>query len=80
MMWDPETLADASRVLFGRVDAQGMAEVLAVGDRTIRRWLSGDETPRDPSAILGYLRLALEARCGMADDVIRRITAAMEES
>ena len=80
MAWGPELLADASRVLFGQVDTAGLSTMLGVGERTIRRWLAGDESPRDPAAVLMWLRHAVDARADAAYDVARAIDAAMEDA
>jgi hypothetical protein len=76
MVWDAEFLAEASRVLFGAVDAAGLSAILGVGERTIRRWLAGTETPRDPAAVLTWLQHSVDARASLAYDVSRAIAAA----
>lgn len=78
MAWNPELLAEASRVLFGRVDAASLAVMMMVSDRTIRRWLAGTEIPRDPAAVLMWMRDAAYGRADAACDVARAIDEAIE--
>jgi len=58
----PDALASAGRLLFGGQWQSPLARALGVNRRTIQRWLSGTETPRDPDYIQARLRALLKAR------------------
>ncbi len=57
-----DTLAAYGRLLHGEQWQRGIGRDLNVSERTIRHWVMGDRSPRDPDQVLADLQRLLSGR------------------
>lgn len=57
-------LADTGRALYGERWQSEVARALDVSDRTVRRWVAGDDAPR-PGVYVDLLRLVVERQADL---------------
>ena len=70
-MTNPNHLAAAGRALYGQLWQSALARDLGVNDRTMRRWVSGQEPPE---TIWAEVRSLLEARKQKISETLHSIS------
>lgn len=64
-------LVETGRALYGERWQSEIARALDVSDRTVRRWIAGNEEPR-PGIYVDLLRIVVERQAEL-DDVAERL-------